>query len=603
MPEDQAAGAKMKPDFKYASVKELFGGEVRYAVPEFQRAFSWRDDQIDDFWGDVLSVSQDGHFLGPVVIHKRDDNTLEIIDGQQRMTVCQMLLALIRDRYVALGDPVRPESGGQPFWIAIEGLIRNSGFSNALKFQSSPPHQDVLQRFILEGPSSELRLDLSKKEDRDRHLKGKKSRNRLLLRAYERLQAKLDMHLADCTSDEERLERVFSLESNFIDHVHVMALEMSNLADAFNLFESLNDRGLRLSAADLLKSHLLGKLKPEIDETRLEEALSDWDELVDSLGGGDISAFLRHYLLTQVDRRVRKDDVFPTFKKFVDDDGARHVLRQVISMGQLYGRLLHPSADEPNFDYLVRLKDIGVSSHRVLLMAAQAAGLSQKEFEKLATAVEALSFRWTLTGKNAQDLENLYQAHAFALLKAKSESWEQVVAALEAALPDDESFAKSFSEARPSTGLAGYALRRLENFLAPGEKHIKPAQTVHVEHIMPKTTTTFWSERILEGSDYDDVVARWGNLTLLASRPNQQIKNGDWSTKVNGIGQGKPGYNRSQITLTTDLVPLPDWGESLIDLRTRWLAKLATHVWRVSPRSEALPDLADVVDDPQLLRS
>ena len=63
-----------------------------------------------------------------------------------------------------------------------------------------------------------------------------------------------------------------SFDKALATKVELVVIEVRELADAFLLFETLNDRGLQLSAADLLKSHLLGQIAKKASEEEVEDA-------------------------------------------------------------------------------------------------------------------------------------------------------------------------------------------------------------------------------------------------------------------------------------------------------------------------------------------
>ena len=94
-------------------VRSLFGNEVQYIIPIFQRHYVWdQDDQWEPLWEDIKiktrqRLSQDqgqqsAHFTGAIVIQQKVTNVdevrkYEIIDGQQRLTTFQIALCALRD--------------------------------------------------------------------------------------------------------------------------------------------------------------------------------------------------------------------------------------------------------------------------------------------------------------------------------------------------------------------------------------------------------------------------------------------------------------------------------------------------------------------------
>ena len=568
----------MEISYSQPTVESLFHVTFQYVVPPYQRAYAWESRQIDDLWNDISAVGTGTHFMGPLVLHNPGGEIREIIDGQQRITTLQLLLALIRDRYVELGDPPRePGADDTHSSDAPHSLIQQSGYAVRFRLRAGEKNRTVLEDFILRRLDDPKRRRITEKSDLDKLSKIQRARNQDLIEAYLALRAHLDAYLKEAP---DPIVRLRELEDAVIRRVSLVVLDLKDLEDAFLLFETLNDRGLRLSAADLLKSHLLAKIdaKHKSDPSRIEDASDRWDEMVDQMGGGDISTFLRHYLLMRHDR-VRKTDVFPLFKKDVAHLGPDKSLEEITNFGASYAQFRMPATAEPPLsDVLYDLNSTSIDTHRIALLPARQV-LPLERFLRFARIAEVLSFRWVVTHGNAQELESLYQEAASMLHMSQGAQVDASEALLLDRLPSDASFRDAFSrQALGYTYVAAYALRKIELALAPGEKTIKPNAEVHVEHIMPRASTAFWRDRIDDGDDYHDRVRRWGNLTLLLKNLNQSVSNGDWQTKRYGNGV-HPGYDASDVVLTRELLALSDWTWRHIDNRSAWLAEVAVRTW------------------------
>lgn len=88
---------------KLLSIKQLFTKDKdnrhsQFIVPEYQRGYSWWwSDKCDALWQDIvacvkLPVMTRSHFLGSIIIDKSDNETLKLVDGQQRLTTFILLL-------------------------------------------------------------------------------------------------------------------------------------------------------------------------------------------------------------------------------------------------------------------------------------------------------------------------------------------------------------------------------------------------------------------------------------------------------------------------------------------------------------------------------
>src|SRR5687768_4353442 len=261
------------------TVNGLFTVTYQYQVPVFQRPFSWGAKQLDDLWTDVFDEGVDSHFLGPVVLFKTnredDDSNREVIDGQQRLVTLQVLLAIIRDRWTAMGQTRKAETPN--------GLITRRGFfendEDAYVFKSADRNWAFLRDFILRAPDDEKRRQDTRSEMGTLSA-DELAANKALRDAWRNLRKRVDKYVDAGPEDPD--QRLGKLEKKLSARVELVTIEVTDLEDAFLLFETLNDRGLDLSAADLLKSHLLGKLSGEYggDTQRVTNASNKWDEML-----------------------------------------------------------------------------------------------------------------------------------------------------------------------------------------------------------------------------------------------------------------------------------------------------------------------------------
>ena len=117
----------------------------------------------------------------------------------------------------------------------------------------------------------------------------------------------------------------------------VIRLDVSAAKDAFKLFETINNRGLRLSPTDIIKNFLLGN-SARFSADALKSAQSSWATLIVNLDGTNSDAFFRYYLMAQVQTRVTASEVVPGIKKLF--------MRQVVEAGTLPERHLYSDIGE-----------------------------------------------------------------------------------------------------------------------------------------------------------------------------------------------------------------------------------------------------------------
>lgn len=553
----------------------------QFVVPEYQRAYAWGDQQVDELWDDLTASMGEGHFMGSVVLNVEDEDRPQVIDGQQRLTTLVILLALIRDRYHGIGS----QFTGQPDQLLLNSFAKGS---LAYKLRSGDANWPVLRDFLLRNPNDEARKVFSQLSSLD---KVTRVRNKRLVANSKRLSKALDAYIAKADNAETAL---YAMEQHVRTGLEFVAIRVGNVSDAFLLFETLNDRGLQLSAADLLKSHLLSKVAQQSkDDATTQEASKAWDKLIDQLGGVDVTRFLRHYLLMSRPK-VRKDDVFDEFKKDVQTFGASKLLNRLTDFAADYGRLLDPErVEDPTIrGALESIHGQNSVTHFVVLLPALHY-LSSQDFARVCRVAEMLSFRWVVCGLNAQELESNYAKAAQVLDMSEGDQADEVIESLTSVLPPSDQFREGFRQARMGVKyVTRYVLASIEQALNPvGE--LKTPDDVHIEHVMPKTQTPYWEERVDENEEYDDITARWGNLTLLHQSPNQQISNGDFDVK-------REHYAGSEIRITRHLTELDSWNSQAIDMRQRWLAVIADQVWSPAFGKEKLDVPPFPFQDPTL---
>jgi len=78
------------------TLRKLFGNGLTYAVPAFQRDYSWTSDEWDDLWQDILGLigddREEAHYMGYLVLQSSDDKKHIIIDGQQRISTLSIFI-------------------------------------------------------------------------------------------------------------------------------------------------------------------------------------------------------------------------------------------------------------------------------------------------------------------------------------------------------------------------------------------------------------------------------------------------------------------------------------------------------------------------------
>jgi uncharacterized protein with ParB-like and HNH nuclease domain len=577
-----------------------------FSVPDFQRNYSWTDVEIRQFWQDLESVLEgqsSDHFMGPIVALESTSGRTPLIDGQQRITTLAILASVIRD--YLMNDMENPtiEIAGASFFISQNFLkILFVNDMTTPRLQSNYQIGRIFEDYIVRNPNTPERKNfdsrptmLTKKEQRlSKNLDSAQTLLRSLSKNW------IEQHSA--TEDKKRaIQKLYEVASNRIQFLYI---EVGSEEDAFTIFETLNDRGLKLSASDLIKSFLLRRIIEQNPATDRAEIIENWEKIPSYLENYDISSFLRHYLLTQEEVPVQKKKIFTLLKIDVEDQArqspksAKNKLDELINSAFHYGRLLGTesiSEDSPEIQRRLGLLEMVGDSYRVFLLKVLQLGYTDDEFLLAIKSVEKIAFRWAICGENAQQLETKFQNYAHQLLPGNIDNLKQVCTRLIMDSPSDEAFSAAFTtRSSRDTRMQAYVMRSL-CYGITGSDVTTSRYDVSVEHIAPQNplpeSASEWHERVApvetvgDGPTYDDYVYRWGNITILEKKLNSSVGQNVWKVKR----EGKPGsetiskfkgYRASNIEVTKHLLDTESWTAALIDRRSEWIASEALIYWK-----------------------
>src|SRR5262245_11821414 len=216
-----------------------------YVVPPYQRNYAWDESQFGVFWSDIFKTFSDSrseYFLGSVVINNGRAPEFVVIDGQQRRTTTAVLISALlshlkEDGKSELADDVRKQ-------FLARFKESHGGLGPRLVLNKT---DKSFYDYIAGSPSlAEIRGRMTVD---DKLLPS----NRLLAECFCYMHRKI----GDIRAGGQSVEQVADAIIESLDErVFIIRIDVKDDYNAFLLFETLNDRGLELSEADLLKNHL-----------------------------------------------------------------------------------------------------------------------------------------------------------------------------------------------------------------------------------------------------------------------------------------------------------------------------------------------------------
>jgi uncharacterized protein with ParB-like and HNH nuclease domain len=539
------------------TIRKLIEGSKQYVIPLFQRPYSWTQKHWSTLWQDVLELVDNPnsrpHFFGSTVTAPARSvpqgvGKWLLIDGQQRLTTTQLLLAALRDAATQ---------------IDAQGL--------AQKIEG----QSLLTAY--EADDEQLKV-LPTQGDRE------------AFRAIIRRDHAINSRLTDCHDFFlSRLKARKSLWVEFIEHLYLVVVDRLSLVgitcdeqdNPHLIFESLNAKGEKLTAGDLIRNFLLMRIHVNEQKKVFDQY---WRPIQEALGD-QLTEFVRHYLMKD-GRIINSADIYFELKDRLSNaspDATKLFLADLHRHGMFYARFVNPSKYESNPEVsasLGRLKVIEATVAYPLLLrvfdAVHKGGLTHDQLTDVLDILESFLIRRSVCGYPSNQLRKILPP----IFDSVGGAGASFVTELRKNLggkrcPDDKAFAHAllyqplYATAKRSTRLS-IMLKRIEE----SYEHKEPADlsNVQIEHVMPQTLTTEWIKEI--GANADEHHARLlhtlGNLTLTGY--NQDLSNRPYVEK-------RTMLRESHFVLNRYFDNVERWSPDEIVARAQSIAKRAISIW------------------------
>jgi len=541
-------------------------GRYRLAVPSNQREFSWEGEHVVDLLDDIqhaIESAASSYFLGTIVFTRgENEDVREVVDGQQRLATATIILAAIRDWFYRNDDLTRAQTIEDKFLFSRDLVTTDI----TPKLKLNVDDNEFFRKYILARP-----------DDSGRDIESPRDSHKRLAEAARLASERLQRIVETLSNEQFRRERLFQWVQYIESGAQVIALRVPDHLNAFIMFETLNDRGLEISEADLVKNHVLRVAKDRINEAQLK-----WATMIGNLETVEAAplTYLHHYLITK-DGPTKERDVFRRISSAVNTPTqAVEFLDEAAEAAQDYCALFNPDH--------VKWNDYGTSARRDItlinnvlkveqikpLMFAVARRFSVKEADLAFRMFVFWSVRFLIVGGRGGLLDRNYSVTAQEIGIRKIKTAGELAKALAEIIPNDALFEASFSTARVSKAqLARYYLRALEQKRkGDSEPELVPSDEekyVNLEHVLPINPSANWS---IDEETAKAYYRRIGNMVILQAKRNASLGNSDF-------GKKKTVLEQSAFLLTAEVAREADWGPAEITRRQSRLAKLAVETW------------------------
>lgn len=563
-------------DVSTKKIGELLGKYESRPVmlPEFQRSYSWDVKQVTAFWGDLLTFRDkyvvapvtSSYFLGSAVILGAPAKIV-LLDGQQRLATATIVFSAIRD--IARGlDSGPPEHSGLLLARDIQReLIQKDDNAGVITYSLTLSDLDkdyFLKTIQLESPAVQL---------------AKLRSHRLIASARDQSIARIQDAIKGLSTD-LALKFLKSLQDALSKGMLLGQIQVQSEDDAFHIFETLNDRGLRLSVPDLVLNLLMSRAGSASARASVRDK---WNVIVRALGKRDISRFLRHMWVSR-HGDVKAQGLYTEIKsnlisnqvKSVDfSDECADECEIYISL--LDGKLPSNAEASKNISGLLYYFD---AQPAIPLLLSGYQSLNKSDFAKLTKIAITHYVRHSLVSNlNPLDLETAFYKAARTMREKKSAgltSGKILSAAkgdLSVLMVDDASVEIAGAGLELDSSEALWLISQIASSMQSATKEVK-VDKANLEHIFPRNPTVAdWPNK----AELEPFLWHIGNLMVLGDRLNQSAQNKSFAEKKS------KHYSKSEIVMNKDLVANPNWtvwNEGNIKARAKMLAKKIVQTWR-----------------------
>ena len=292
----------------YKTTQQVFAEPIQFVVPHYQREYSWTTQLIDELLQDIDSIPlilnknnqascSDTHFMGLLVFvdnidEETGDSILSLVDGQQRLSTLLLIAATMKDIItIRLDNPSITKVMATELSAIKQECDRYIYISHRPYTTKKPKlkpninDEEIYEILVLSEGT------LADKEGMVQSKLKRQGLSKKYFKAYQHIHGYLSDQIKE--NGDEYLTRFYI---RYDRGVSFIPFTSGSDTDAFNLFECLNNRGMSLTQADLIKNKVLQRA-PKGDLDKFE---AKWSEVIGEdgiLSGDKVHPFIRNFLM------------------------------------------------------------------------------------------------------------------------------------------------------------------------------------------------------------------------------------------------------------------------------------------------------------------
>lgn len=474
---------KFTPENK--TIKTMFHSYPMMSIPNFQREYSWDKYYYNIFFRDILKgIKQEDkklintdYFIGTMVFSgsEKKDASIEVIDGQQRLTVITILLSVLTNKFKNINE---------------EGLVNATFEYIKTKDDYGKPIPKL--KSITSFPYFEAFVQSIKK-------------TKVAPATEEEINIKQTYDYFESELEEIKLKGEYGFNKNIsykdlliairdqILQMNVISILTEEKDSAYEIFEILNAKGKNLASIELIKNTIYSKFHAD-DNAKDKMIEKKWEDIKTTLRSRNhnigFATFFRHYWISKY-QKTTNTKLYDSFKKHIksNKDSYDKFVEDLSAEAETYMKIVRPNIEDyknkKEYNWLIQsLQSIeetfGVTQARIVLLPLfelkSTEKISSKSFRKAVNYIENFIFAYTGTLKNQANIyESRFSKLAIKLRGSKNKSntndilKEFLYKAFEDRYPEKEEFLSGFvqlkfsKEKTPTNTITKYALNKISS--------------------------------------------------------------------------------------------------------------------------------------------
>lgn len=551
------------------TIEEVFNKGRYLKIPFFQRSYVWKEDNWRRFIDDMADVSESKkeYFMGSLILkyqHRSSDEKIGdlrlVIDGQQRLTTIILFFKVL-----CLNK--NDDSLFETFYNREKDIILQHNYND----------REIFEAIVNNNLNEQLK---------------KQYKNNNVLSCY-------NFFL------EKRSEFNDINPDILLNKLYFVGIDLGEGEDEQQIFDTMNSRGVSLTAAELLKNELFSTDDIELYESTWKEKFEGeskdfWDEKV-SGSRTNIDLLLYAYLLDvskskDGERYVPKiESLFHNYKKLLAKDCYREdnnnritFINNLMQLSDVYRDNIKQNLINESFDKDSPIERLNVVIFGLghiapiipyILYLAKYLG-DKKKKKKMFGLLESFLVRRTIC---RWDTAGYNKSFIYIRDKKIDEHYDEI----KRQIPKDVDLKVAFEENKAPTNSQSKAiLYMIETSLRSNKYSTQLLSLTNytLEHIMPKKWRNNWP---LIGNVSEDKrdkkVVNFGNLTIITQRLNSFLNDESWEIKKSGKGKmkGLDEYSKGiKIFDRPEFLESAIWDEKTIEQRSQFLYNKAKDIWK-----------------------